>query len=378
MSIDYEKASTPCYVCDYDRLKENLAILDQVSKKSGCHLLLALKAFAMANVFPLLKQTLVGTAASSLNEARLGYEEFGGVVHLYAPAYIESQLDQLLEYSNHIIFNSFSQWRRFKDRVVNFPKPIHCGLRINPEYSVVKIEKYDPCVRFSRLGIVLNQLHQYELDGITGLHFHTHCESSADDFERTLQVIHNKCGQLLHSLEWVNLGGGHHITKPGYDVNKLCSLLTTFRQTFNVDVYIEPGEAVALNSGVLVATVLDIIHNEIDIAILDSSAVAHMPDVLEMPYQPTIIGASISSIYPHHYQLAGLTCLAGDVIGNYYFKEPLHIGSKVVFLDMLHYTMVKNTTFNGIELPNIATWSDDQGLSVIKKFGYEEYRSRLS
>ena len=378
MSIGYGKVTTPCYICDNDRLRENLAILNQIPQKSGCQLLLALKAFAMVNVFPLLKQTLAGTAASSVNEARLGYEEFGGFVHMYAPAYIESQLSQLLGYSDYIIFNSFSQWRRFKDQVVNLPKPVKCGLRINPEYSVVKTEKYDPCARFSRLGIVQNQLQENELDGITGFHFHTHCESSAVDFERSLQIICDKFEQILYQLEWVNLGGGHHITKEGYDVTKLCSLLSKFKNTFNVDVFLEPGEAIALNAGVLVTTVLDIIHNEIDIAILDSSAVAHMPDVLEMPYQPRIIGASKSSVYPHHYQLAGLTCLAGDVIGNYYFEEPLRIGSRVVFLDMLHYTMVKNTTFNGVGLPSIATWSGDQGLSIVKEFGYEDYKSRLS
>ena len=378
MNIDYEKVPTPCYVCDCDSLIENVAIINHVREKTNCHILLALKAFAMVSVFPLLEGTFAGTAASSLNEARLGYKEFDGHVHVYAPAYIETEFEELLQYTDHIIFNSFSQWNRFRERVKKFAKHIQCGLRINPEYSVVKTEKYDPCVKFSRLGAVQCQFQHHTLNGLTGLHFHSHCASSADDLERTLEVVSTKFEHILARLDWVNLGGGHHITSVGYDLPKLCSLLNKFKNKFDIEIYIEPGEAVALNAGVLVTTVLDIIHNEIEIAILDSSASAHMPDVLEMPYQPDVLGASKSAIYQHQYRLTGLTCLAGDIIGDYYFEHPLRIGSKVVFLDMLHYTMVKNTTFNGLNLPSIATWSDEKGLIIVREFAYEDYRSRLS
>ena len=377
MSVDYDLVPTPCYVCDTDRLLQNLAILRQVQEASECTILLALKAFAMVRVFPLLKQTVKGTAASSLNEAKLGCEEFGGSVHLYAPAYVDDQFNELLHYSNHIVFNSLSQWNRYKKDVQTYNKPVKCGLRINPEYSVVKTSKYDPCVKFSRLGVVLSQIQLDEMDGITGFHFHTHCESSAEDFERTLNTIDDKFGHIIPRLDWINFGGGHHITSSDYDTDKLCSLIREFRGRYGIEVFLEPGEAIALNAGVLVAKVLDIIHNEIDIAILDTSATAHMPDVLEMPYRPKVAGGSTESLSPHRYRLAGLTCLAGDVIGDYYFEAPLQIGSKVVFFDMLHYTMVKNTMFNGVGLPSIATWSDEEGLRIVKEFGYNDYKSRL-
>ena len=378
MSIDYDNVPTPCYVCDCDRLLKNVTVLDQVREKTDCRILLALKAFALARVFPLLRRTFAGTAASSLNEAKLGYEEFGGLVHVCAPAYIETQFKELLRYADYIVFNSFYQLDRYRKLVKATHKPIQCGLRINPECSVVTTEKYDPCARFSRLGVVQSQVQEHNLDGLTGLHFHSLCASSADDLKKTIEAVTDKFGYILDRIEWINLGGGHHITTEDYNRPKLCSLLNEFKSKFNVQLYIEPGEAVALNAGVLVTSVLDIVHNEIEIAILDTSATAHMPDVLEMPYQPGVVGASTTAIYPHRYRLTGLTCLAGDIIGDYYFEYPLRIGSKVVFLDMLHYTMVKNTTFNGIDLPHIATWSDDEGLVIVKEFGYEDYKSRLS
>ena len=378
MSIDYEQVSTPCYVCDNDRILKNLAILNSVQEASGCTLLLALKAFAMVSVFPLLKRTLKGTAASSLNEAKLGREEFGGMLHVYAPAYSDAHIQKLAQYADYMVFNSCSQWKRYRETVRQVNKKVNCGIRINPEYSVVKTSKYDPCGKFSRLGVVLDQLHADDLDGITGFHFHTHCESSAVDLERTLHIIERKFGTFIRQLRWVNLGGGYQLTRSDYAIDKLSSLVREFSRRYDVEVFMEPGEAVALNAGVLVATVLDIVHNEIDIAILDTSATAHMPDVLEMPYQPDVLDASTQPVHPHHYRLAGLTCLAGDIIGDYYLKDPLHVGSRVVFSDMLHYTMVKNTTFNGIGLPSIAMWSEESGLSIVKEFGYDDYRSRLS
>jgi len=377
MRIDLKDIPTPCYVCDEAVLEQNLKILDSVQKRSGCKIIMALKGFAMFSAFPLIRRYLYGTTASSLNEARLGFEEFGREVHLCAPAYQDHEFDELLSYADHIVFNSFSQWHHFKPKIIS-GKKILCGIRVNPEHSEVDIPIYDPCAPFSRLGVTLENFEGGDLEGITGLHFHTLCELGADSLERALSVFETKFAQFLGNMKWVNFGGGHHITRKNYNTDRLCNLITQFKSRYPLDVYLEPGEAVALNAGFLVTSVLDIIHNKMAIAILDTSAAAHMPDVLEMPYRPGIMGAGESGEYPYTYRLGGLTCLAGDIIGDYSFPEPLQIGSKLVFQDMAHYTMVKNNTFNGIPLPSIAIVDTSGQIRIIRQFKFENYRNRLS
>jgi carboxynorspermidine decarboxylase len=332
----------------------------------------------MFSLFPLIRQYLCGVAASSLDEARLGFEEFGREVHVCAPAYQVSQFAELLSYSDHIVFNSFSQWDRFKSRVFAAGKKISCGIRVNPEHSEVSVSIYDPCGPASRLGVPEKNFRPQALRGISGLHFHTLCELNADALERTLAVFEEKFGRFLKDMEWVNFGGGHHITREDYNVDLLCELITNFRGRHNVAVYLEPGEAIALNTGVLVASVLDIVQNQMHIAILDTSAAAHMPDVIEMPYRPNIRGAGKPGVYPYNYRLGGLTCLAGDIIGDYSFPEPLEVGARLVFLDMAHYTMVKNNTFNGVRLPSIAIQDTQGQVHIVRTFGYQDYRNRLS
>jgi len=378
MDLDLTQLPTPCYVVDQAILERNLEILDSVQKRSGCKIIMALKGFAMFSVFPIIRRYLQGIAASSVDEARLGFEEFGKEVHVCAPAYRDSEFNELLNFSSHIVFNSFSQWDRFKSIPRVQKKEVLCGIRVNPEHSEVKIPIYDPCRASSRLGVTRENFQTGNLEGITGLHFHNLCELNADALARTLPVFEKSFGELLTEMQWVNFGGGHHITRHDYDVELLCRLINDFRGRYPVEVYLEPGEAIALNSGVLVSTVLDIIHNKMDIAILDTSAAAHMPDVLEMPYQPEITGAGKAGKYPHTYRLGGVTCLAGDVIGDYSFPEPLHVGSKLVFLDMAHYTMVKNNTFNGIRLPSIAIQDSQKQIRIVREFTYQDYRNRLS
>jgi len=370
---------TPCYVVDEGSLRRNLEILAEVQRRAGCKIILALKGFSMFSTFPVVRKYLSGIAASSLDEARLGFEEFGGEVHVCAPAYRDSEFQELLRYATHITFNSFSQWQRFRPAVSSSEKKVRCGLRINPQHSEVKVALYDPCAPGSRLGIREEQFHGQDIEGITGLHFHTLCELNSDSLERTLAVVERNFGPFLRKMKWVNFGGGHHITRQDYDVDRLCRVIDDFRKRYNVEVFLEPGEAIALNAGVLVASVLDIIHNDRDIAILDTSAAAHMPDVLEMPYRPEIAGAGQPEKYSYTYRLGGMTCLAGDVIGVYSFPEPLAVGSRLTFMDMAHYTMVKNNTFNGIRLPSIAVYDPEKdGIRMVREFNYEDYRGRLS
>lgn len=378
MHLDLSKIQTPCYVVDEAALENNLRVLDGVQQRTGCKIIMALKGFAMFSVFPLIRQYLHGVAVSSLDEARLGHEEFGKEVHVYAPAYKDAEFAELLRYCHHIVFNSFSQWLRFQPMISALAPEAHCGIRVNPQHSEVKVPLYDPCGRFSRLGVTREQFRPDLLDGITGLHFHNLCELNADSLLRTLRSFEDKFGEFLGDMQWVNFGGGHHITRDNYDVGLLCRTIEDFRRRHPLEVYLEPGEAIALNTGVLVASVLDIIHNEMDIVILDTSAAAHMPDVLEMPYRAEILGAGQPGEYPHLYRLGGLTCLAGDVIGDYSFPEPLEVGRKLVFLDMAHYTMVKNNTFNGVRLPSIAVQDRHKDIRVIRRFSYEDYRNRLS
>jgi carboxynorspermidine decarboxylase len=368
---------SPSYIVDEKALEANLKILDAVQQRAGCKILLALKGFAMFSTFPLVSQYLAGTCASGLYEARLGYENFGKEVHVFAPAYKDDDFENILNYADHIVFNSFAQWQHFKPVVENSGNQVSCGLRINPGYSEIKTALYDPCGRFSRLGIRAEDFPEVP-DGIDGLHFHCMCEQNSDTLERLLAVVEEKFGRFLSGLKWVNFGGGHHITRDDYDVDRLCNIITTFKEQYGTDVYLEPGEAIALNTGVLVATVIDIVQNEMDIAILDTSAEAHMPDVLAMPYRPEIIGAGKPGEFEHTYRLGGETCLAGDIIGDFSFPEPLQAGSKLIFTDMAHYSMVKNTTFNGIPLPSIVLVDAEGNIKTLRKFGYDDYKQRLS
>ncbi|PKL40816.1 MAG: carboxynorspermidine decarboxylase [Spirochaetae bacterium HGW-Spirochaetae-1] len=370
---------TPCFIVSREALEENLKIINGVQKATGCKILLALKGFSMFSVFPLVAAYLHGVCASSPHEARLGREEFRREVHSFAAAYSESDFHEFLELSDHIVFNSFSQYHHFKPLMMDNLDRVSFGLRVNPEHSEAPVPLYDPCAPRSRLGVRRSAFKSEDLEGISGLHFHTLCEQNADALERTVKAFEDKFGDLILSMKWVNFGGGHHITREDYDIDLLCRIIHDFKQKYNVDVYLEPGEAVALNTGVLVASVLDIINNDMDIAILDTSAAAHMPDVLEMPYRPSISGAGKPGDFPYTYRLGGISCLAGDIIGDYSFPEPLKPGDKIVFLDMAHYTMVKTNTFNGIQLPSIAIFSEaDNELTIVKRFGYGDFRSRLS
>lgn len=375
---DLKQVPTPCYVVDEELIEHNLRILDSVQKRSGCKILLALKGFAMFSLFPLIGRYLHGITASSLDEARLGFEEFGKEVHIFSPGYKAGEFDRILSYADHVIFNSFSQWKFFRSRIPVGSSGKKFGIRVNPEHSEVKTAIYDPCAPFSRLGVTAANFRAEDLAGISGLHFHTLCELNSDSLARTLEVFEDKFGKFLGNMEWVNFGGGHHITRQDYDADLLCSTTAAFSARYGVQVYLEPGEAVALNTGFLTASVLDIVENGMSIAILDTSAAAHMPDVLEMPYRPEIAGAGKPGEFPFAYRLGGLTCLAGDVIGDYSFPEPLEVGSRIVFMDMAHYSMVKNNTFNGVRLPSIAVRKKGGDIRIIHEFGYEDYRNRLS
>ncbi len=312
--IDFSKVPSPSYVVDERLLTKNLELLKSIQDRTGCRILLALKGFSMHSTFPLVGEYLAGITASSLHEARLGYEKMGKEVHVYAPAYIEHEMDELLGYVDHVVFNSFNQWAQFKDKVKSTGKTIECGIRVNPEYSEIETALYDPCYTNSRLGTTLANFDKSQLDGIDGLHFHAMCEQNSDTLERIIEVVEEKFGDVLHQMKWLNFGGGHHITREDYDVEKLVNIINYVQEKYNLLVYLEPGEAVALNTGYLVATVLDIQENGMDLAILDTSATCHMPDVLEMPYRPMIIGSGQANEFAHTYRLGGLTCLAGDVI----------------------------------------------------------------
>ncbi|MCA9709422.1 MAG: carboxynorspermidine decarboxylase [Myxococcales bacterium] len=374
---------TPCYVVDLGFLRDNLAVLGDIQARSGAQILLALKGFAMWSVFDTIAQVLPGVTASSPDEARLGAEKFGGQVHACAPAYSEQDFATLLPLCDHIVFNSVAQWRRFGPKArahqAQTGHRVELGLRINPEHSEVEVPLYDPCAPGSRLGVRRAELEGVDLSDLDGIHFHTLCELGSDALARTVAAVEERFASVLEGRRWVNFGGGHHITRPDYDRERLVELCRGFGQRWRTQVYLEPGEAIALGTGVLVASVLDVIHNEVDIAILDASATAHMPDVLEMPYRPRIVGAGEPGEHPHLVRLGGPSCLAGDVIGDYAFERPLVPGDKLVFMDMAHYTMVKNTTFNGVRLPSIATWEPRTGqLQVVRRFGYEDYAGRLS
>ncbi len=374
-----ELAPSPSYVVDLGRLRHNLAILDQVQQRSGAKILLALKAFALWKVFPLIRETLQGVCASSPWEARLGREEFGREVHSFAAAFKESDVVELLKISNHLVFNSFAQLERFRPLWEKQSGRVSVGLRINPQHSEGHTPLYDPCAPGSRLGIRREEFDGRSLKGVEGLHFHTLCEHLLEPLARTAQVVEEKFGQFLPHMKWLNLGGGHHITREGYDIDGLVELIRYFRDKYDVQVYLEPGEAIAIGTGLLIGEVLDVTHNQFDTAILDVSATCHMPDVLEMPYRPGIFDGFDPDEKAFTYRLGGPSCLAGDIIGDWSFTKPLTAGDRLAFLDMAHYTMVKTTTFNGIQHPHICTFEPRTGsLEVLRRFDYSDYRCRLA
>lgn len=380
--FDPSRVPSPCFVVDECALEDNLRILADIQRRSGAKVLAALKAFSMWSTAPLFNRYLSGVCTSGLHEALLGQDYYSGELHVFSAAYKQQDIKMLASFADHIVLNSFSQFEQHKSMLAAVKKQrpeLSIGLRINPEHSEGDVELYDPCAPCSRLGIPIDQFAGRDLSDIDGLHFHTLCEHGADALERTLTAVEEKFGDLLGAMKWINFGGGHHITKPDYDRDRLIELIKYIADKYDLQVYLEPGEALAIHTGVLVAEVLDLTYNQKPIAILDTSATCHMPDVLEMPYRPDIFGAGQASEKAHEYRLGGMTCLAGDVIGDYSFDQPLQQGQRLMFDDMSHYTMVKTTTFNGIPLPSIALWnSKTNALKVVKEFGYDDFRSRLS
>ena len=368
---------TPYFYVDEKKLIENLQILKEVAEKSGCRILLAQKAFSMFACYPLMREYLAGTTASGLYEARLGKEEFGKETHVFSPAYRRDEFEELLNYADHICFNSPAQLRLFGARAKAAGKSV--GLRVNPQCSTQEgYAIYDPCAPGSRLGTRADQMEEELLPLLDGLHFHTLCEQNSDDLETTAKAFEEKFGKYLKGMKWLNLGGGHHITRSDYDRERLIGIVRYFRETYGVEVYLEPGEAVVLNAGFLVSRVEEIVSNDMEIAILDASAACHMPDVLEMPYRPPVKGSGAPGEMAFTYRFGGPTCLAGDVMGDYSFAEPLKIGDQVVFEDMALYTMVKTNTFNGMRLPDIRILHEDGSWELVKEFGYKDFRDRLS
>ena len=370
--------TTPYYLCDETLLERNLQLLNRVQKESGAKIILALKGFAMHATFPLVKEYLHGCTASGLHEAQLAHEKFGKEVHTYSPAYKEEDIVEIAKISNHIVFNTPSQLIRFKDIVKEINPNVHLSLRLNPEVSSSPVDIYNPCGLYSRLGTTLKNFDESVLPYLDGLNFHALCEQDADALEEVLVAFEEKFSAYICELKYINFGGGHHITKKGYDVEKLISLIKRFREKYGVEVYLEPGEAVGWEVGYLVSSVLDVFHNGMNVAILDTSAEAHMPDTLAMPYRADVRGSANAGEKSHTYRLGGNTCLAGDIMGDYSFDEPLRVGDRVVFEDQIHYTFVKNTTFNGIKLPSLVVKRRDGTLEVVKEFGYEDYKERLS
>ena len=373
----WEKIPTPCYVVDEKKLRENLEILHALEEETGAHVLLAQKAFSMFFLYPMIGNYLSGTTASGLYEARLGWEEMGKENHVFAPAYKKEDMEELVKICDHIIFNSFSQYEKHKE--ICKKHKVSVGIRVNPECSTQEgHEIYDPCGAGSRLGVVKSEFKEECLDGIEGLHFHTLCEQNADDLVRTFAAFEGKFGCYLKQMKWLNLGGGHHITRPDYQIDSLKKLIGSIKEKYEVEVYLEPGEAVALNAGYLVTEVMDIVKNEIQILILDASAACHMPDVLEMPYRPSLQNGYQPGEKPYTYRLSSMTCLAGDVIGDYSFEKPVQVGDRLVFEDMAIYSMVKNNTFNGMPLPAIALKKENGEVELVKTFSYEDFKGRLS
>jgi carboxynorspermidine decarboxylase len=369
-----EELQTPCYVIDKRQLEENLKILREVADEAGCKILLAQKAYSCYDTYPLIAKYLDGTTASGLFEARLGYEKMGKENHIFSPAYKEKEFDEIVQICDHILFNSIAQVNKFKDRL----RGRSAGLRINPECSTQEGHAiYDPCAPGSRLGVTIKNFDESVLDVIDGLHFHTLCEQNSDDLVKTLLAVEEKFGRYLHRVKWLNFGGGHHITRKDYDRKTLIEQIQRVKKKYGVEVYVEPGEAIALNAGYLVTEVLEKVDNGITTLILDASAACHMPDVLEMPYRPPLRDGFLPEEKPFCYRLSSVTCLAGDVIGDYSFEKEVHIGDKLYFEDMAIYSMVKNNTFNGMPLPSIALMDEEGECEVIKEFGYMDFAQRL-
>ena len=376
---DIASINTPVYICEEAKLEANLKRLAYVKERSGAKIILALKGFAMFATFDLVSRYLDGCTASGLHEARLAYEEMGKEIHTYSPAFKEEDIEHIASISDHIVFNSPSQYRRFEKLVRNVNPNISIALRVNPEVSSSPVDLYNPCGIYSRLGTTKTNFDETILEGLDGLNFHALCEQNVEALEEVLEAFEEKFGVYIDRMRYVNFGGGHHITRTDYDVERLIKVIRDFRTRHkDIDVYLEPGEAVGWQTGVLVSTVLDVMHNGIDIAILDTSAEAHMPDTLAMPYRAQVRDAGEAGEKAYTYRLGGNTCLAGDIMGDYSFNEPLHIGDRIIFEDQIHYTFVKNTTFNGIKLPNLALWKKEGRLDIVRTFGYENYKQRLS
>ena len=376
MGRGFDSVPTPCYVVDEALLTRNLEILRDVARRAGCKVLLAQKAFSMFAVYPLIGRYLDGTSASGLFEARLAHEEGTGENHVFCAAYAEREFDEILALCSHVVFNSFGQWERYRAKALASGRSF--GIRVNPALSTQEHAIYDPCAAGSRLGVTAGNFRPDLLDGIEGLHFHALCQQNSDALIATLAAVEDQFGAFLPRMKWVNFGGGHHITRPDYDREALIACVRRFKEKYGVAVYLEPGEAVALGAGFLVASVLDVVKNGVETALLDASAACHMPDVLEMPYRPPLCGSGEAGEKPHTYRLAGATCLAGDVIGDYSFDCPLAPGDRLVFCDMAIYTMVKNNTFNGLCLPSIALRRQSGEIEIVKRFGYADFKSRLS
>ncbi|WP_155299451.1 carboxynorspermidine decarboxylase [Deinococcus kurensis] len=392
-AVDWAAIPSPAFVLDESRLRRNLELISYVQRESGAQIIVAFKGFSMWSAFPTLREYgITGATASSLNEAILAKEEMQGEVHVYAPAYSDEDFPRILELADHLVFNSFSQWERFRPQVEAARaagRAVHVGIRVNPEYAEVETDLYNPAGPFSRLGVTRREFRMDLMDGVDGLHFHTLCEKDSDTLERTLEVLERNFGDVLGQVKWVNFGGGHLMTREGYDIPRLIRVVRAFREKWGVHVILEPGSAFGWQTGWLVSSVLDVVHNIKDAALLDVSVSAHMPDVLEMPYRPRILGAGDPPELDHHREtsegadghafiIGGTTCLAGDVVGEYVFPQPLKIGDRVVFDDMIHYTMVKTTFFNGVKHPDIGILHLDGSYERVKTFGYEEFKAKLS
>ncbi len=380
---DKRAIETPFYLCKEKLLERNLKILDDVQNRSGAKIILALKGFAMWSTFALVSKYLKGCTASGVYEARLAREEFSRYnrdteVHTYSPAFKENEIEEISKLSNHIVFNSINQINKFLLKAKEYNPNIHTSLRINPEVSASPKDIYNPCGLYSRLGTTLENIDESALNSLDGLNFHALCEQNVEALEEVLKVFEKNFSKYFKNLKYINFGGGHHITKKGYDIEKLVCIIKEFRLKYQIDVYLEPGEAVGWETGYLESTVLDVFENGMHVAILDTSAEAHMPDTLAMPYRADVRGAGRSGEKKYTYRLGGNTCLAGDIMGDYSFDKPLKIGDRVIFEDQIHYTFVKNTTFNGIKLPSLVVERVDGSLEVVKEFGYKEYRDRLS
>lgn len=377
----WDEVPTPCYIVSETLLKRNLEILRHICDRTGCKILLAQKAFSMYSFYPLIGKYLDGVTASGLYEAKLGYEELCQKEkrcenHVFSPAYAERDMDELLKICDHLIFNSFTQWEKYREKALAAGR--ECGIRINPECSTQEHGIYDPCAPGSRLGVTLENFREDALEGLSGLHFHCLCEQNVDALEQTLVAVEEKFGKYLHQMKWLNFGGGHHITRDDYDVDKLIEIINRIQNQYDLQVYLEPGEAVALNAGFLVTQVLEIVKNgDTRIAILDTSAACHMPDVIEMPYRPPLYESGEKNEKTFTYRLGGPTCLAGDIIGDYSFDHELTVGDRLIFGDMAIYSMVKNNTFNGMPLPDIVALYEDGSWEIVRHFGYEDFKNRL-